>query len=114
MKIILSNRRWRWLVLVVIAVLVLRGLTWSGITVWGNRTLPEASCPVIVTSDTAGNRRLVLSESDNGQTIDINLGEQLSVDLWYVPSTGNRWLVKEISNPAVLSEIKSVYNLDDV
>lgn len=114
MKKVFSKLRWRRPVLAVIAVLVLSGLALGGVAVIGNRTKPAANCPVIASNNTSENGQVAISESDNGQTIDINTGEQLLLDLKYIPSTGNSWSVKQISNPAVLSEVKSIYNLDDV
>ena len=112
MKKLFSCWRWRRPVLLVIAVLVVSGLTLGGIAVFGSRTKPAANCPVLLTKNTPG--QVAISESDNGQIIDINTGYQLLLDLTYVPSTGNTWSVREISNPAVLTEAKSIYNLDDV
>ncbi len=114
MKTILSNRRWRWPVLAVIAVLLLGGLTLGGIAAFGSRSQPEASCPAIIPSNAPDGGQVAISEADNGKTIDLNSGEQLALDLKYVPSSGNSWSVQEISDPAALSEVKTVYNLNDV
>lgn len=114
MKIILANWRWRWLILAVMAILVLSGLTLSGIAVFGSRAKPAAACPVAIPNHTPESGQVAVSEAENGQTIDLQTGGQLLVDLRFVPSSGNSWSVKEISNPAVLSEVNSVYNLDDV
>jgi hypothetical protein len=111
-KKLFSSWRWRRPVLALIAVLVVSGLTLGGIAVFGSRTKPAANCPVLLTKNTPG--QVAISESDNGQIIDINTGDQLLLDLTYVPTTGNTWSVRENSNPAVLSEVKSIYNPNDV
>jgi hypothetical protein len=113
-KKVFSNWSWRQPVMAIIKVLVLSGLALGGVAVFGNRTKPAANCPVILTQGTPENGQVVINESDNGKTIDINAGKQLLLDLKYIPSTGNTWSLREISNPAVLSEVKSIYNLNDV
>jgi hypothetical protein len=113
-KKVFSNCRWRQPVMAIITVLVLSGLALGGVAVFGNRTKPTANCPVSVVQNGQEKGVVALIESDSGRTIDINKDEQLFLDLKYTPSTGNSWSVREISNPAVLSEVKTIYNPNDV
>jgi len=68
MQRILSNRRWRWLILIVTSFLVLSGLTFAGWAIFGMPAKPaNSACPVIIPTYAAENGQVAIDESYSGQ-----------------------------------------------
>jgi hypothetical protein len=115
MQRILSNRRWRWLILIVTGSLVLSGLIFAGWAIFGTRTKPaDSACPVIIPAGTAVNGQVAIDESYSGQNVTLKSGDQLILAVKYLPSTGYGWSLKEISNPEVLKKVNSIFDPNGV
>jgi hypothetical protein len=120
MKDLFRNHRWRLPVLIIVTLVVLGGLTLAGLAVFGAGNKPAASapiptttCPVVTPTFSATDDQVAIDESYSGQTIELKSGQNLILTVKYYPSDGFGWSLKEISNPSVLTKIKSIYNPTD-
>jgi hypothetical protein len=116
MKNIFNNRKWRRFLLVAAGFLVLCGLAGGGWAIYGKttRTAVDACAVTIPYSSVENANQVTINEEDNGKTIDMTTGQQLILMVKYYPYDGYGWTLKEISNPAVLTKVRTIYNPNDV
>jgi predicted secreted protein len=89
------------------------GLTLAGWQAFGLRTKQAAdTCLVTAPISNSVPGQVAISESDNGQTIDLQQGDRLVVVVKYITGTGYGWNLKSLSDPTIITRETSIYNPD--
>jgi hypothetical protein len=114
MKRLTISPKWRWPALILASVLLLSGLTLAGLVAFRAHSKPAATGAQSASaiSDIVEGQ-VAIDETYSGKTINLKTGDQLVLTVKYFPSTGYGWTLRDISNPAVLKKLDSIYNPND-